>query len=80
MEEFAVGPDVERGERIMWVVDGGVWKSSQMAEGEEEEGLLISEVVVPGFDYRDHEFMSWDQLVEVVGAERAEAWRRLVRE
>jgi len=71
-----VGPNVEAGEKISWVVEGGLWKSSQL---EGEEGLLISEVVVPGFEFRDHEFLDWKRLLELVGEERAVAWRELLK-
>lgn len=49
VETFVVGQDVEKGERLQWVVGGGKYKSSFLlpVEGggeEEEEALLISEV------------------------------------
>lgn len=77
IEEILVGPDVERGEKIAWVVEGGVWKSSCL-EGDDEPLLLISEVVVPGFEFRDHEFLGWEEMVRLVGAERAREWRRFL--
>jgi len=48
-ETFVVGKDVERGERLQWVVEGGKYKASFLLEDEEgrevsEGGLLISEV------------------------------------
>ena len=44
-----------------WIVEGGKFKASFLlpdTEGgnESAKGLLISETVVPGFDYRDHDF------------------------
>ena len=51
---FVVGAGVERGERVGWVVEGGWWKCSFIEEGEE---LLVSEVVVPGWEEADHEFL-----------------------
>lgn len=43
VETFPVGLDVEKGERMQWVVGGGIWKAS-WALGEQDDGLLISEV------------------------------------
>ncbi|KAF8245397.1 hypothetical protein K440DRAFT_410120 [Wilcoxina mikolae CBS 423.85] len=77
VEEFVVGGDIAGGEKIAWVVEGGVWKSSQMMEG--EEGLLISEVVVPGFEFRDTEFLDWKGLRELVGEEKARKWRGFLK-
>lgn len=46
VESFVVGPDVASGERISWVVPGGVWKGCFLLPpgGGEDRGLLISEV------------------------------------
>lgn len=44
IETFVVGKDVERGERSVWVVEGGKYKASFLLDGEDGEGLLISEV------------------------------------
>ncbi len=37
-------------------VPGGCWKASQLVDGAGH--ALVSEVVVPGFDFADHEYMS----------------------
>ena len=66
IESFIVGQNIERGERLMWVVEGGVYKASfLLADNDttngataESGGLLISETVVPGFEYSDHQFLS----------------------
>ncbi|KAH0280140.1 hypothetical protein KCU84_g19037, partial [Aureobasidium melanogenum] len=55
VETFIVGQNVEEGEKLQWIVDGGKYKSSFLLplEGEDaadNEGLLISETVVPGFE------------------------------
>jgi predicted cupin superfamily sugar epimerase len=42
IETFMVGNKVEEGERGVWIVEGGKFKASFLAEGEEE--LLITEV------------------------------------
>ena len=67
VETFVVGGNV---------VEGGKFKASfllpDMEGGEESEGLLISETVVPGFEYVDHDFLAPGGLVELVGKEKAE--------
>lgn len=78
-ESFVLGHAVAKGERCMWVVEGGVWRATMLEEEEEEEGggLLITEVVVPGFDFRDHEFLGVSRLVELVGEDAAARLGRL---
>lgn len=47
VESFVVGHGVERGEKCMWIVDGGVWRASFLEEdtnGGSDGGLLITEV------------------------------------
>ncbi|PWW76834.1 hypothetical protein C7212DRAFT_295399 [Tuber magnatum] len=77
VETFVVGCDVEGGEVAQWVVEGGLWKASVLEEGAGE--LLITEVVVPGFDFSDHEFMVKDRLVDIVGLDAAEKLSPLLR-
>jgi hypothetical protein len=48
------------------------YKSSFLLPDEEggnesKDGLLISETVVPGFEYCDHDFLAPEKLVELVG-------------
>lgn len=58
VESFVVGHGVERGEKCMWIVDGGVWRASFLEEGANggsDGGLLITEVCKiksPGYDTR----------------------------
>jgi predicted cupin superfamily sugar epimerase len=82
-ETFVVGQDLSKGEKLQWIVEGGVWKASYLLpdkeDGEESKGgLLISETVVPGFEFRDHEFLSGEGLRALLG-EGAEGWEWLVR-
>lgn len=83
VETFIVGHDVEKGERLQWIVDGGKYKSSFLLplEGEEKdgEGLLISETVVPGFEYSDHDFMRVERLEALVKKEQADEMRWMLR-
>ena len=41
-------------------VPGGVWKASVLHEAADH--ALVSEVVTPGFDYQDHEFLTLETL------------------
>ncbi|GAA5914062.1 hypothetical protein JCM8208_005933 [Rhodotorula glutinis] len=72
-----VGSDAARGEVRQLVVEGGWWKASRipdedLVEGEEDRtGCLISEVVVPGFSFDDHAFLTRSGLVELFGGDEA---------
>ena len=74
VEEFTVGHDLAAGERLQWIVEGGRWKSTYLlpdlsseGAGSSEEGLLISETVVPGFDFEDHDFLTPEGLKGMTG-------------
>lgn len=77
IESFVVGQDVSKGEGLQWIVEGNVYlKASFLLPDEEggeesEEGLLISEAVVPGFEYPDHDFLARSGLRELLGVEGA---------
>ncbi|KAK9470394.1 RmlC-like cupin domain-containing protein [Dipodascopsis tothii] len=78
VETFVAGADVAKGEKLQWIVDGGIYKASFLPPGSDE--CLISEVVVPGFDFADHDFMaSRDHLVALAGEEEAAKWDWLLR-
>lgn len=84
VETFVVGQDVAKGERLQWIVDGGKYKASFLlpVEGsgnEDNEALLISETVVPGFEYTDHDFMKVDRLEALVTKEQADELHWLLR-
>lgn len=50
-----------------------------VANEEFDNGLLISEVVVPGFDFKDHTFLKdKDELKNLVGSEKADELAFLV--
>ncbi|KAK4579912.1 hypothetical protein LTR86_000113 [Recurvomyces mirabilis] len=76
IETFTVGQDVLKGEKLQWIVDGGKYKTSFLLPDEEggdaSEGLLISETVVPGFEYEDHDFMKAERMTALVTKEQAE--------
>lgn len=73
VKSFKVGFDYTDGEVSQWVVPGGVYKASFLIPNQEfDNGLLISEVVVPGFDFDDHMFMpDFSTLVSLVGGNKA---------
>ncbi|KAI9702343.1 MAG: hypothetical protein M1836_000822 [Candelina mexicana] len=62
VETFVVGQDVSKGERLQWIVEGGQYKAGYLLDDEEglsgSGGLLISETVIPGFEYSEHDFMT----------------------
>ncbi len=53
LKEVVMGPDLAGGQQLQLCVPGGWWKASQLRAGDYG---LISEVVCPGFDFRDHTF------------------------
>ncbi|KAI1778107.1 RmlC-like cupin domain-containing protein [Hypoxylon cercidicola] len=82
IEAFVVGHDVAKGEKLQWIVEGGKYKASFLLPDDGEEtsgGLLISETVVPGFEFCDHDFLNAEGLRTLVGAEKAEELAWLVR-
>jgi uncharacterized protein len=88
VETFVVGQDVKRDERLQRIVPrgrkgGGGYKASFLLPDEEggksSEGLLISETVVPGFEFCDHDFLGEEGLRELVGEEMAGELKWLLR-
>lgn len=84
IETFVVGHDLANGERLQWIVEGGKYKASfllpDVEGGQSSEGLLISETVIPGFDFRDHDFLQRRALSDLVTAEQATELDWLIRE
>jgi uncharacterized protein len=91
VETFVVGGNVDRGERLQWIVEGGRYKASFLlpddggddGDGQgmaaESGGLLISETVVPGFEYCDHDFLTREGLDTLVDGATAKELECLVR-
>ncbi len=50
LQQWILGPDLTKGQRLQLWVPGGYWKASQLLSG---DYALISEAVSPGFDYAD---------------------------
>ena len=87
LEIFTVGTDVGNGERVQWIVEGGRYKASYLlsdqaldsefgTEGRgsgSAKGLLISETVVPGFEFSDHDFLTAEGFLKIVEGDSVEA-------
>ncbi|KAK1146077.1 hypothetical protein N8T08_003725 [Aspergillus melleus] len=72
VESFVVGHRLEEDERLQWIVEGGKAKSSYLwpdSDAGETEGLLISETVVPGFEFADHDFLTAEMMEELLTPE-----------
>jgi uncharacterized protein len=70
IETFIVGHDIAKGEKLQWIIEGGKFKASFLLPEPGEEaskaGCLISETVIPGFEYADHDFMTAEGLKRLV--------------
>lgn len=87
IKSFIVGFNHAAGEVSQWVVPGGVYKASFLLPLDIERGeskddhLMISEVVVPGFEYDDHEFLEGlKNLENLVGETKAKDLSFLLHE
>ena len=83
IETFTVGHDIAKGEKLQWIVEGGKFKASfLLPEADVEEskaGCLISETVIPGFEYADHDFMTAEALKNLVKEEELKQLAWLLR-
>jgi len=85
VETFAVGKDILNGEKLQWIVDGGKYKASFLLPDESGTkdsalGCLISETVVPGFEFSDHDFLEAEALPKLVSKEQVEEMQWLIRQ
>ncbi|OJJ98784.1 hypothetical protein ASPACDRAFT_1857281 [Aspergillus aculeatus ATCC 16872] len=87
VETFVVGMDTQHGERMQWVVEGGVWKGCfletrdiESDHGNGFEGMLISETVMPGFEMEDHEFLTRTKMEEMLTEEQTQELQWMLRE
>ncbi|KAJ5266150.1 hypothetical protein N7524_007168 [Penicillium chrysogenum] len=86
VETFIVGPNVEAGERMQGKYKSSFLLPDE-PEGETSSGLLISEiyiietgetankfpkVVVPGFEFADHDFLRKERMEELLTAEQVQ--------
>jgi len=60
LQTVVLGPDIEHGQQLQLLVPGGVWKASRLIG---DAFSLISELVVPGFDYADNELASAENVL-----------------
>ncbi|KIK66171.1 hypothetical protein GYMLUDRAFT_38696 [Collybiopsis luxurians FD-317 M1] len=75
IEKRIMGTNVSAGEARLLLVGTGVWKMSQLLPKnlESGHGCLITEVVVPGFHWEDHKFLTMEVLVNLFeGVEESE--------
>jgi uncharacterized protein len=83
IETFVVGQNVVEGEKLQWIVDGGKYKSSFLLpdeeSGEKSDGLLISETVVPGFEFTDHDFLTKEKFAALLTPEQVKQMEWMVR-
>lgn len=78
LEQVVMGSDVTKGELLQFTVKGGIWKSSELLEGEHGYGL-ISEAVSPGFDYADMT-LGTNELLEGKFPQHWELVERLIKQ
>ncbi|KAJ4415960.1 hypothetical protein N0V85_002462 [Neurospora sp. IMI 360204] len=61
VESFVVGKNVEKGEKVQWIVEGGKYKGTfvlPVEDGEDDDEMIfISETTVPGWEVFDHDFL-----------------------
>ncbi|KAF7158429.1 hypothetical protein CNMCM5623_003432 [Aspergillus felis] len=83
---FVVGPNLDKGETMQWIVEGGKYKASYLLPDDpsengdgESEGLLITETVVPGFEFKDHEFMTSQTMERLLPPEQRQALSWLLK-
>ncbi|ODM17966.1 hypothetical protein SI65_06754 [Aspergillus cristatus] len=81
VETFVVGQDIEKGERLQWVVEGGKYKGTFLLpdDGGSSNGLLISETVVPGFEFVDHDFLRAEKMDELLTPDQVQELNWMLR-
>lgn len=82
VETFIVGQDVLGGERLQWIVEGGKYKAEALlaeSDGGDAEGCLISETVVPGFEFADHDFLKRERFEALLTQEQVEEMGWMLR-
>eukprot|EP00958_Prasinococcus_capsulatus_P009712 scaffold942_cov366-Prasinococcus_capsulatus_cf.AAC.5 len=65
LEKHVLGPNVEKGEVMQFVVQGGRYKCALMEDG--GDFALIGEAVAPGFDFHDFRFGSEEEMSALEG-------------
>ena len=63
----------EQGQALFLEVSAHTWKASRLVDGARH--ALVSEVVIPGFDWVDHQYLDPEQLPQLLRDQlRAAAW------
>ncbi|SRR6266404_5349861 len=74
IKRVVMGPDVSAGEQRQLLVGTGVWKMSRLMDEDlkgphlERTGCLVTEVVIPGFHWEDHRYLTRAGLEEMFAA------------
>ncbi len=55
LREYILGSDVDQGQTPQLLVKGGTWKASELLAEPSLGYALITEVVIPAFEYKDNE-------------------------
>ncbi|KAK5046452.1 hypothetical protein LTR84_008255 [Exophiala bonariae] len=84
VDTFMVGQDIFNGEDLQWVITGGKFKATFLIPDEDDgpesvDGLLISETVIPGFEYADHDFLRAEEFVDYLDQEQQEELKWLLK-
>jgi predicted cupin superfamily sugar epimerase len=84
VETYVVGQDVLGGEKLQFIVEGGKYKASYLLpdtkDGQDsKDGCLISETVVPGFEFADHDFMKRERAEALLTQEQVEEMGWMLR-
>jgi predicted cupin superfamily sugar epimerase len=78
LDKKVLGADLDKGQQLQLIVQGGYWKATELAAG---EFGLVSEAVSPGFEYEDMVLAEqnliknlfphlWDQIAKYVKTQR----------
>lgn len=76
IKRVVMGPNASAGELRQLLVGTGVWKMSRLLDVDlkgpdlERTGCLITEVVIPGFHWEDHKYLTRAELEEMFAANR----------
>ncbi|KAH9006160.1 RmlC-like cupin domain-containing protein [Lactarius hatsudake] len=76
IKRVVMGPNASAGEQRQLLVGTGVWKMSRLLDVDlkgpdlERTGCLITEVVIPGFHWEDHKYLTRTELEEMFAADR----------
>ena len=81
-ETFIVGKDIAKREKVQWIVDGGRYKASYLLPDsggvDEHWDSNDGSNKVPGFEFSDHDFLTAEKFLEILGSDGAEELRWLL--